>query len=258
MSNPFDVFSLPALYIFTVILLLLGFELGYRLGKIWKKRSPTTTEGAVGSVAGITLGLLAFLLAFIVSLALSRFDTRKELVMDDATSIRTAVLRAELLGEPTQSEVRTLLTEYVDVRLNATQTGNIPAAAQRSNELLDQVWAIAAEAGANGGSESASLFIQSVNDTMTVNTERVFVTTQTRLPFTILVAIYIISFLSLVLEGAQSQFQGNRNLVSMVVLVVVLSVVLLLIFDLDRPQEGFLQVSQQPMLDLQAELHAAQ
>ena len=96
MNNPFDVFSLALLYILTVILLLLAFELGYRLGKTWKNRSPATTEGAVGSVAGVILGLLAFLLAFVVALAAGRFDTRKELVMRDATSIRAAAQVAML------------------------------------------------------------------------------------------------------------------------------------------------------------------
>jgi hypothetical protein len=213
----------------------------------------------VGGVAGITLGLLAFLLAFVVSLAATRFENRKGLVMDDATSTRTVVYRAELLGEPAQSEVRALLTEYVDIRLNAIEeTTNLAAVAERSGEILRQVWAIAAQAGANGGSESASLFIDSVNDLMTVNTERVFVTIQYHLPWAILATIYIIAILGMVLEGAQSQFQGNRNLIPMVVLVVVLSVVILLIFDLDRTTAGFMQISQQPMLDLQAELHEAQ
>jgi hypothetical protein len=258
MSNPFDVFSLPVLYILTVILLLLAFELGYRLGNVWKKRSPTTTEGAVGGIAGITLGLLGFLLAFVVTLAAARFDTRKGLVMEDAISIRTAALRSELLGESVQSEVTALLAEYVDIRLDVIQTGDLAAAVQRSNELLSQVWAIAAQAGADGGSESGSLFIQSVNDMINVNTERAFMAIYSRLPFTILVAIYIIALLSLVLAGLHSQFQGSRNLVSMVVLVVVLATVFLLIVDLDRPQEGLLVISQQPMIDLQAELHAAQ
>ena len=255
--NPFAPFSLPFIYIFTIVVLLLAFEMGYQFGGPWKRRSPTTTEGAVGSVAGIILGLLAFLLAFIVSFAANRFDDRKALVMDDATSTRKVVLRAQLLGEPAQSEVRALLTEYVDIRLDAIESsGDLAPAEERSNEILNQVWAIAAQAGANGGSESISLFIDSVNDLMTVNTSRTFLTINYHLPYTILAAIYLIAFLSMVLEGAQSRFQGSRNLVSMVVLVIVLSVVILLIFDLDRTTEGFLQISQQPMIDLQTELHA--
>ena len=258
MSNPFDVFSYPALYLFTVLFLLFAAELGYQLGKIWKKRSPTTTESAVGGVTGIIMGLLAFLLAFVVSMAVSRFDTRKGLVMSDATSIRTAALRADLLGEPAESEVRALLSEYVDVLMNAVETtGSVAAAGERSDEILSQVWAFAAQAGADGGSESAALFIESVNDLITVNTERVIVATNSRLPYTILAVIYICAFLSFVLVGSQSHFQGNRNQVSLVVLVIVLSMVIMLIFDLDRPQEGFLRISQQPMIDVQTELESA-
>ena len=46
----------------------------------------------------------------------------------------------------------------------------------------------------------------------------------------------------------------RRSLPSAVVLVVALAAVLTLVIDLDRPREGFLQVSQQPLIDLQRQL----
>jgi hypothetical protein len=142
------------------------------------------------------------------------------------------------------------------VRLAAAETGDVATAITRSNEVLDELWDIAAVGGANGGSESASLFIQSVNDVITINADRIFSVTQTRLPSPLLGGIYLIAFLSLMLEGSHSRFQGTRNLVSMVILIAVLSIVILLIIDLDRPQEGLLQISQQPLIDLQTELHS--
>lgn len=256
MTSPLDGISMPLLYILTVVFLLLALEIGYQIGKHWKRRSPDTSEGAIGAVAGVTLGLLAFLLAFIVGVAATRFDNRRALVMADANVIRTANLRADLLGEPATSAVNGLLTEYVDVRLAASETGDVATAVARSGEILDELWDIAAVGGADGGTESASLFIQSVNDVINVNAERVFSVTQTRLPFPLVGGIYLIAFLSLMLEGSHSRFQGTRNLVSMVILIAVLSIVILLIVDLDRPQEGLLQISQQPMIDLQAQLHS--
>jgi len=47
------------------------------------------------------LGLLAFRLAFTFGVAASRFDTRRELVLDEANAIGTTFLRAALL--PTAS-----------------------------------------------------------------------------------------------------------------------------------------------------------
>jgi len=38
------------------------------------------------------------------------------------------------------------------------------------------------------------------------------------------------------------------------VLVFVLSAVLTIVVDLDRPRDGYLQVSQQPLLDLQSQI----
>jgi hypothetical protein len=53
-----------------------------------------------------TLGLLAFLLAFTFGMASSRFDARRQLVVDDAVAIRTASLRAQQLPDAHRNEVR--------------------------------------------------------------------------------------------------------------------------------------------------------
>jgi hypothetical protein len=46
----------------------------------------------------------------------------------------------------------------------------------------------------------------------------------------------------------------RRSLLTAMVLVVLLSVVLTLVIDLDRPRNGFLQVSQHPIIDLMNDL----
>jgi hypothetical protein len=63
------------------------------------------------------LGLLAFLLAFTFGMAASRFELRRELVLDEANAIGTAYLRAALVPEPHRTEIRTFLRDYVDSRL---------------------------------------------------------------------------------------------------------------------------------------------
>ena len=59
------------------------------------------------------------------------------------------------------------------------------------------------------------------------------------------------------LVGVQSGDGEKRNYLAHIVLVLILSVVFLLIVDLDRSQEGMLQVNQQAMIDLQRQLNAA-
>ena len=74
-----------------------------------------------------TLALLAFILAFTFGLAGSWFDVRRRLVIDEANAIGTTYLRAGMLPEPHRSDVRDLLREYVDVRLEAIKPGKLGA-----------------------------------------------------------------------------------------------------------------------------------
>ena len=66
---------------------------------------------------GTTIGLLAFLLAFTFGMAASRYDTRKQLVLQEADAIGTTYLRADFLQEPQRSNIRNLLREYAALRV---------------------------------------------------------------------------------------------------------------------------------------------
>ena len=68
------------------------------------------------AIVGAILGLLAFMLAFTFSLAASRFEARRQGVLDEANAIGTTYLRARFLPQPQRDEAARLLREYVDVR----------------------------------------------------------------------------------------------------------------------------------------------
>ena len=69
------------------------------------------------------LGLLALMLAFTFSMALSRFEARRDAVLNEANAIGTTALRARLLPEPQRSETLKLLREYVHIRLEIVKDG---------------------------------------------------------------------------------------------------------------------------------------
>src|SRR5262245_9052869 len=125
-----DVLPLWGLFAVTLLLVLLAAEGGFRLGVYRSSRSEDEKDATVGALAAATLGLLAFILAFTFGLAAQRFDTRKQLVLDEANSIGTTYLRAGMLPER-REEIRSLLRQYVDVRLEAARTGNVAEAVRR-------------------------------------------------------------------------------------------------------------------------------
>jgi positive regulator of sigma E activity len=67
--------------------------------------------------------------------------------------------------------------------------------------------------------------------------------------------MYLVALLTLFLAGMQSGYAENRNLIAQIILVLVLSMVFLLIIDLDRSSQGLLQVPQQALINLQRQLN---
>ena len=71
------------------------------------------------------------------------------------------------------------------------------------------------------------------------------------MPETVVLLLLVGSALSLGMVGYNAGLKRHRSILSALVMVVALGVVLTLVIDLDRPQEGFIDVSQQALLDVQ-------
>ena len=125
--GPLDYLPLWGVFIVTAVLLVLAMQAGFWLASHKRQRSPEGQKsGPVGEVVAGLLGLLALLLAFTFSLAASRFDTRRTLVMDEANALGTTWLRAGMLPEPHGTAIRKLLRDYLELRLAAVQSGKVP------------------------------------------------------------------------------------------------------------------------------------
>jgi hypothetical protein len=108
--------TLPLMGIGLVILvaLLAAATIGYR-GHIWlrQRRGETDTESHDHLLSAV-LGLLALLLGFTFSLALNRYEARRDLVVQEANAIGTTWLRAQLLEPPNSAAMSNLLRSYLD------------------------------------------------------------------------------------------------------------------------------------------------
>ena len=81
-------------------LMLAATEVGFRLGRKLEARAPESIQPQIVTVEAALLGILALLLGFTMSMAVSRFETRKQLVLEEADAIGTSSLRAQLLPDP--------------------------------------------------------------------------------------------------------------------------------------------------------------
>jgi hypothetical protein len=249
-SGPFDALPLWGFFLAILLLVLLSVEGGYRLGKYRRSRSEQEQEAPVGAMVGATLGLLAFILAFTFGLAAARYDTRRQVLLDEANAIGTTYLRAGMLPDR-REEIRALLRDYVDTRLEAVLSGKIAEGIRRSENLQDQLWAHAVAVGAtNPTSIVVGLFVQSLNEVIDLHAKRVTAGLRNRIPAAIWVALFAVAVLSLGAMGYHAGLAGTSRSLAVLAVAFTFSAVIGLIADLDRPQEGVLKVSQQALMDL--------
>jgi hypothetical protein len=139
----------------------------------------------------------------------------------------------------------------VDLRLEAVRFGKLEQALWRSEELHQELWKEAEAAGRDQpASTVVGLFIESLNRTIELHAIRVKVGVRGEIPEILWAALLVVAVLNLAAVGYHAGLVGTRRSPAVVTLIMSLSVVLVLTADLDRPQEGALQVSQQAMIDL--------
>jgi MFS family permease len=253
----FDLLPAWAIFVGTTALVLISIYVGVFLARFWHKRSPPEKDASVSTLVGATTALLAFLLAFTFGLAASRFDAKRGFLLDEVNAIGTAFLRAGLIPEPHRTAVRTLLKEYVDIRVELYQH---PEKAEqlipRSGELQGLMWAHA-EALVNADLRNppiVSLFVSSLNEMFDMQTKRITIGVYYQMPTALWAALFTLTVLSMLEVGYLLGMSDRASWLLVLLLSLALATVILLIVDLDRSGvggTGLIKVEQQPMRDLQ-------
>jgi hypothetical protein len=205
--------------------------------------------------AGI-LGVLGLLLGFTMSMAVTRFEVRKQLVLEEANAIGTAHLRTQMLPAAEGKEIADLLRAYANVRVPPEQRHDIyeqiKGARQESARLQDEFWRRAVAYGRENPFR-AGLLLQSLNEVIDLDAAR-WMAFQNHVPETVIYVIAVVGLLAAMIVGYSFGSSGLRQPFSLCALSLAITLVLMVIIDLDRPREGFIRVSQQPMVDLQKQL----
>jgi hypothetical protein len=99
------------------------------------------------------------------------------------------------------------------------------------------------------------LFVQSLNEVLDLHAKRLAVALHNRIPFTIFITLYFVAFLSMAMMGYQAGLTGKRAPIASLALILVLSAVMILIIDLERPAQSVFNVSQRAMIELNARIN---
>jgi hypothetical protein len=250
LSNQWIVFA-------TLVVLLVGLsEFGWRVGVAHSRAKPEKTKDGSGVQAAV-LTLLGLLLGFSFAMAVSRYEARRDLVVQEANSIDTTARRAQLLPEPQAANLERLLREYVALRIEVHRAAQFSerfaALRKRSAELHGGLWAEAVAAAAKQPTPITASFIASLNETIDLEATRV-AEKRNRVPNAVWLLLLSVAGCGLWLTGWEAGTAGRHPILVRYLFPLLIAVVITLIHDIDNPRRGLITLDQRPLLELNESL----
>jgi hypothetical protein len=250
-------YNFVAVFLAGVAVVFLASEFGWQLGIRAKGHGESCN---ISAVEQSLLGLVALVVGFTFFMALTRFEARREAVLNEASAIGTTALRARLLPEPHRAQSLKLLREYVQMRIDYISTGKsfaeLPTTIDRSNNIQEALWQqVKALSTKDNNMVPTGLFIQTLND-MIDNQGKRLSALRNQIPNEILLSLFGITAVACGFAGYASGLDPLRTRLPAVITGVIVCSVIFVILDLDRPNVGFITISQQPMIDTAASLSA--
>jgi hypothetical protein len=222
-----------------------------------KRKLEESARGDFDVVLAATLTLLGLILGFSFSMAISRYDQRKNLEEEEANAIGTEYLRAGLLPAADAAKVRALLKDYLDLRLQFYVVRDIETYQQinaRTAKIQVELWeAVKGPALAQPTTISA-LVVAGMNDVLNSQgyTQAAW---WNRIPVTAWILMMSIAVVcNLLLGYGAKNARMERKL--MLVLPLVVAITFLLIADIDSPRGGLIRVVPQNLHSLEESLRA--
>ena len=243
-----------ALLFFAMLVLL---EVGRRAGKQRLAADPEHGQDGNGAIEGAVYALLGLLIAFTFSGAATRFDDRRNLIVQESNDIGTAWLRVDLLPAGAQPAMRDLFRRYLDARLDiyrdVTNAEATQAALARSGKLQGEIWAHAVAASrADGASPAAAMLLLPALNTMFDTASSRVLATKLHPPVIIFAMLFALALAGALFAGYGMGGARTRNWVHMIGFAAVMAGSVNVIVDLEYPRLGLIRVDtfDQALVDL--------
>lgn len=235
-----------------ILILLAAAQIGRFIGRLWSQTNPKDISPHLLTLEGALLGLLGLMIGFTLSMAMTFHDQRQSGILQEANAIGTTALRADVLPEPKASEIKKLLHDYVQLRIELSDApsgeATLEQAMRRSNALQSQIWLYAvAAAAAEPRSIPVGLFIKSVNEMFDLQGVRL-AASRKHVPDVVFVLLYGVAAIAVGFSGYVCGLSGSKERISVTIIALLFAFVIGVIVDFDRPGTGFITVGQQPML----------
>lgn len=270
MQDSIALIAAPALPLWLIALIgfvvpalaaIVGWRFGRRtyLANGFDKSPPATTPGE--ATLNSMLALLGLLLAFSFGFALSRADARRVTQVEEAAAISTAFLRADLLQDPGRSALREAIAAYARTRHadeNFARSGStLRTFLENTMEAQNRLWPTAMAAIQPDTSPAIAVNVTSgLTEVLDAHTRRLAAGID-GVPTIAKVMVLFYAATALFLIGNRIALRGNQLSWRTFAFSSSLSVVMVLVVDLERPREGFVRLDPTIMKITIAEIDAA-
>jgi hypothetical protein len=224
-------------------------EIGRRLGTRKLAKDPQGGLAGLGVAEGAVFGLYGLLVAFTFSGAANRFDSKRELIAEEANAIGTAYLRLDLLPGDSQPALRKRFREYVESRLEVYR--RIPDAEAVKTELSKsakiqmEIWsqAVAATRLPTAHPDAAKLILPALNAMIDITTTRTMAT-RTHPPRIIFGLLFVLALVCSLLAGFGSAGSKRRSWLHVAAFATITVISVYVILDIEYPRVGLVRLDQ--------------
>jgi len=190
--------------------------------------------------------LLFFLLAFTFGMSGSRYDSRRTIVVEEANDIGTAILRSDLYPDTERTLFRKDFKEYVEARIQYYEVGpdvkGILKADSLSQAISARLWKRASDLSKNPANLAATQqMIPAINTMIDVTTSRL-AGERAKVPESILIMLFLLALITAFYSGYSEGRKGKIDWLVQTGFCLLVSLVILFTYDLDRPRRGFVNL----------------
>jgi hypothetical protein len=253
------VLMLGGIILFPVMLIAL--EIGRRIGLRRLAEDPEGARAGASAVEGAVFALFGLLIAFTFTSAASRYEARRDLLVQHANAIGTAWLRLDLLPADVQPALRHDFRQYMDMVIKLPQMMGNSQAIDRGlvqvGRLQDNIWNLAETAAARDSRPFvASLVLPALNDMFDLGASR-SATGKYHISPVIVTFLLLLSVLASLLVGHGMASSKHRNWLHMVIFALLVTLTLFVIIDLELPRHGLIGMEKfdQILIDLRQSMH---
>ena len=248
--------NLPLLvFWFSLVVLWLSVQTGALIARHWRPLQEDERDD-FGVVITATLTLLALIIGFSFSMAVNRYDQRKDYEEEEANAIGTEFVRADLLPPFERSRIRMLLMQYLDQRLlfyTTRDPSRLERIANDTAKLQSEMWLITQRVAMAQPNAAIALVVTGMNDVLNRQgyTQAAW---WNRIPPGAWTLMFALGICCSILVGYGRHHMGT---LLFTVLPLVLSITFFLIADIDSPRRGVIRVIPQNLISLSQSLRPA-